>query len=250
MERGYFGGVDVGGSKVRVLIADHAGAIIARDEKPLRPQEGFFKQWRDGTAYYGIATQIEQMFGRLLDSANISTHTAIGIGSAGPLQDGAVINSPNTNLPPMPAGFPREPIYLPLTEPLQDAFSTSIRLENDLQYRRAGRGHLRGGEEDRGQERSAPGIRHAEHRARGGGIDRRTPPSREGRERGRDRAHPRQRGRAPLRMRKRWLCRGLLLGERDREQCQNPVARGEAPRETPFDQTGNGRVYTRWPDSR
>ena len=131
MERGYLGGVDLGGSKVRVLIADHAGTIIARDEKTLCPQEGLFKQWRDGTAYYGIATQIEQMFGQLLSSADISTLTAIGIGSAGPLQDGAVVNSPNTNLPPVPAGLPREPIYLPLTEPLQDAFSTSIRLEND-----------------------------------------------------------------------------------------------------------------------
>lgn len=131
MERGYLGGVDVGGSKVRVLIADHAGTIIARDEKSLCPQEGLFKQWRDGTAYYGIAAQIEQMLGRLLESAKICTLTAIGIGSAGPLQDGAVINSPNIHLPPIPAGLPCEPIYIPLTGPLQAAFSTSIRLEND-----------------------------------------------------------------------------------------------------------------------
>ena len=33
MERGYLGGVDVGGTKVRVLIADCSGTIIARDEK-------------------------------------------------------------------------------------------------------------------------------------------------------------------------------------------------------------------------
>ncbi len=131
MEKGYLGGVDLGGTKVRVLIADHAGTIIARDEKNLCPQEGLFKRWRDGTAYYGVAAQIEQLLGRLLKSAKIPALAAIGIGSAGPLQDGAVVNSPNTNLPPMPVGFPREPIYLPLTEPLQSAFLTSIRLEND-----------------------------------------------------------------------------------------------------------------------
>ena len=90
-----------------------------------------FKQWRDGTAYYGVASQIEQMFGKLLDSADSARLIAVGIGSAGPLQDGAVVNSPNTDLPPIPAGLPREPIYLPLTEPLQAAFSTSIHLEND-----------------------------------------------------------------------------------------------------------------------
>jgi predicted NBD/HSP70 family sugar kinase len=66
MERGYLGGVDVGGSKVRVLIADHAGTIIERDETKLCPQEWFFKEWRDGTAKYWIAVQIEKMLSRLL----------------------------------------------------------------------------------------------------------------------------------------------------------------------------------------
>ncbi|MEA1871253.1 MAG: ROK family protein [Candidatus Bipolaricaulota bacterium] len=131
MGRGYFGGVDVGGSKVRVLIADHAGTIIARDEKTLCPQEGLFKQWRDGTAYYGIATQIERMLGQLLNSADISTLTAIGIGSAGPLQGGAIVNPPNITVPEIPESLPETPLYLPLTEPLQAAFSTSVRLEND-----------------------------------------------------------------------------------------------------------------------
>jgi glucokinase len=127
----YFGGVDLGGTKVTVLIADQAGAIIARQEEPLRPQVGHFAPWRDGVAYYGIASQIEERLRKMMTAAKVQTLAAIGIGSAGPLKDGAVINSPNITVPNLPSGLPQEPLYLPLTEPLQSAFSTPARLEND-----------------------------------------------------------------------------------------------------------------------
>jgi len=127
----YFGGVDLGGTKVTVLIADQAGEVVARQEEPLRPRAGEFAPWRDGIAYYGIASQIEEKLREVMTAAEVQALAAIGIGSAGPLKDEGVINPPNITVPDLPSGFQQKPVYIPLTEPLQSAFSTPIRLEND-----------------------------------------------------------------------------------------------------------------------
>lgn len=131
MDRVYFGAIDLGGTKVAALIADQGGGIIARLEEPLTTRKEGFTPWRDGTGYYGIASQIEEMLRRMMDSAEVHTLAAIGIGSAGPLKSGSVFNPPNITVPKIPQGLPRSPLYIPLTAPLCAAFSAPARLEND-----------------------------------------------------------------------------------------------------------------------
>ncbi len=127
----YYGGVDLGGTKVTTLIADEQGTVIARIQEPFSGQGGRYTRWRDGVAFSGASVQIESMLRRLLAESNTPSLTGIGIGSAGPLQDGAVKNPTNIPLPAPPAGLPARPLYLPLTEPLAAAFDTPARLEND-----------------------------------------------------------------------------------------------------------------------
>jgi len=127
----YYGGVDLGGTKITVLIADEQGAIIARAQEPLSTSSGRIFRFRDGVAFSGVTAQIESMLRGLLTDSNIPSLAGIGIGSAGPLQHGAVKNPPNIDLPEVPSGLPPRPVYLPLTEPLAAAFDAPVRLEND-----------------------------------------------------------------------------------------------------------------------
>lgn len=131
MDTVYFGAVDLGGTKVTTLIADQGGKIIARLEEPLTTRKEGFAPWRDGIGYSGIAFQIEEMLRRMMGSVETCTLAAIGIGSAGPLAGGALVNPPNITVPEIPEELPRSPLYIPLVAPLHSAFSTPIRLEND-----------------------------------------------------------------------------------------------------------------------
>jgi glucokinase len=138
MSKRYYGGVDLGGTKVTVLIADEEGRVVARSQEPFSGGDGTFSRFRDGTAFSGAAAQIESMLRRLLDESDVSELAGIGIGSAGPLQHGAIKNPPNICIPPVPERFPPRPLYLPLVEPLGTAFDAPTRLENDCNTAAAG----------------------------------------------------------------------------------------------------------------
>ena len=155
----YLAAVDLGGTKVTTLIVDGAGAIIARQEKPLSTTGGAFvprseeggsgvpesgvahdrvahdsiahdSVVRDGVSWYGPSSQIEEMLRGMLKEVGISKLAGIGIGSAGPLKSGAIKNPPNFAIT-VPAGIPSSPLFVPLVEPLERAFSAPVLLEND-----------------------------------------------------------------------------------------------------------------------
>jgi len=139
----YLAAVDLGGTKVTTLIVNGVGKIIARQEKPLSTTGGAFVPRRqeagngvhnsvvhDGVAWYGPSSQIEEMLRGMLKDAGINKLAGIGIGSAGPLKSGTIKNPPNFAVT-VPDGVPSSPLYVPLVEPLERAFSAPVLLEND-----------------------------------------------------------------------------------------------------------------------
>ena len=136
----YLAAVDVGGTKVAALIARHDGEIIARQEEELCTTRGDFVLnqdgakgdgvARDGVAWYGPSSQIQVMLQEMMEETGVSTLEGIGIGSAGPLKAGAIKNPTNFAVT-VPAGMPASPLYVPLVQPLRDAFSAPVILEND-----------------------------------------------------------------------------------------------------------------------
>jgi glucokinase len=134
----YLAAIDLGGSKVAVLISNIEGKIISRCEEPLNTSNGSFiprkaqeaQHTRSGVDWYGPASQIEHMLRGMLKESGISNIAAIGIGSAGPLQSGGIRNPPNFAVS-VPQGMPSSFLFVPLIEPLKKAFSAVVVLEND-----------------------------------------------------------------------------------------------------------------------
>lgn len=134
----YLAAVDLGGSKVTVLIADCKGRIVARRQEPLQTTGGDFVpkeaskggDTTPGVDWYGPASQIERMLRSMLEERGISSVAGIGIGSAGPLQSGGIRNPPNFAVT-VPEGMPTSPLFVPLSNPLKQAFKAPVSLEND-----------------------------------------------------------------------------------------------------------------------
>lgn len=127
---GYLVGIDLGGTKLTIVVADGTGAIIARRESPLSHERGEISAWHDGIASYGPASQIEDTLRELLGDVGVSKIDGIGIGSAGPLQYGAIRNPPNISID-IPENVTESVLYIPLVDPLRHAFSVPVTLEND-----------------------------------------------------------------------------------------------------------------------
>ena len=134
----YLAAVDVGGTKVTALIAEESGRIIARQEEPLCTAGGAFVPRMNSSAsdiiggvdWYGPSAQIEKLLRGMMEKAEVGKLTGIGIGSAGPLKSGAIKNPPNFAVN-VPEDMPGSPLYVPLVEPLEGAFSAPVLLEND-----------------------------------------------------------------------------------------------------------------------
>ena len=127
----YVGGLDIGATKIAAAVSDQAGRVLSQSQEPLRLEGGRFAAWRDGTAYDGVAAQAVRVLEDAMRAADIERLKAVGIGSAGPLAGGAIVNSTNIKPPSVPPELPIAPLYLPLTEPIGHHFDASVLLEND-----------------------------------------------------------------------------------------------------------------------
>jgi len=109
IEMSYTVAVDIGGTNVRVALADARNKIVFRSVERSERLSG----------PTGISQQTIRMI-RSLDSAG--RISCIGIGAAGPLdlKDGSIIHSPNL-------GFD----HIPLVKPLEEEFGVPIHLAND-----------------------------------------------------------------------------------------------------------------------
>jgi glucokinase len=115
VEPRYLLGLDIGGTKILIALADADGQIVA---------ESRFRDWTSGDAAADLA-MIAGEIGFLLENAKVGTGQVrcLGVSAAGPLdiERGVVIDAPNV------AGW-RE---VPVVESLSRALSMPVRLEND-----------------------------------------------------------------------------------------------------------------------
>ena len=131
MSPGYLAGVDIGGTKLAAVVADRAGEVRGRVQVETDLSQGEFSRFADGTAYDGLARRVKEILHAALAKAGATELAGIGIGAAGPLAHGAILNPTNMVLPSIPPDLPPRPLYLPLVEPLRREFSVPVRLEND-----------------------------------------------------------------------------------------------------------------------
>jgi len=127
----YIGAIDLGATKVTVVIADIDGNIIIRRKEAIQTEQSGCIPWRDGVGYYKIADQLIAMLRCAINESAVSDIKAIGIGSAGPLSDGAIVNPPNIRLQSRSTVCATAPLYIPLVDPLSAEFDCSVALEND-----------------------------------------------------------------------------------------------------------------------
>lgn len=127
----YIGAIDLGATKVTAVIADINGNIVIRLKEAIQTEGNEFTPWRDGIGYHKIADQLISMLRRAISESTVSGIKAIGIGSAGPLSDGAIINPPNIKLRRPSSACATAPLYVPLVDPLVAEFDCRVALEND-----------------------------------------------------------------------------------------------------------------------
>ncbi len=127
----HLAGLDIGGTKLTAIVAAATGEILARVQAETVLDGGRYTQFADGTGYDGLARQAIALLRKALGEAGIKRITAIGIGAAGPLAHGGILNPTNMILPPIPDGLPPRPLYLPLVTPLEREFAAPVRLGND-----------------------------------------------------------------------------------------------------------------------
>lgn len=125
-------GFDLGGTKLRLVLATSDGRELARLREPVDLAGEEFGEYRDGLAYWQVSRQmIRLLHGGLRQAGVPAAHLgAIGIGSAGPIAAGSLKDPSNIKperLPPRVKG----PLYIPLVEPLEREFGVPVRLEND-----------------------------------------------------------------------------------------------------------------------
>ncbi len=127
----YIAGFDIGGTKISLVLTDRSGKRISETRKPTVLGSSQFYEYADGVAYSGLSDQMIAMLEDSLQQAQITSLAAIGIGSAGPLDEGGLKDPPNIILPDVPSSLPQRPIYIPLTTPLSKRFDVPVLLDND-----------------------------------------------------------------------------------------------------------------------
>lgn len=127
---GYLAGFDLGGTKLSLIIADRAGQIRLRLREETDISSRHFEPFKEGWAYLGLAEQMARLLRRALGEVE-GELVAIGIGSAGPLKAGGILNPTNIRPVNLPDGAEGKPLYIPLVEPLRVEFNAPVRLEND-----------------------------------------------------------------------------------------------------------------------
>ena len=113
MTQNYAIAIDLGATRVRVGLVSQAGEILKRTEA---------KTATEGSSGEVVTEQIIRMTEDLLGKRFPSRIIGVGISSIGPLdsQLGGPIDSPNVNFP-----------FIPLTQPLEQAFGLRPHLLND-----------------------------------------------------------------------------------------------------------------------
>lgn len=135
MQIRYFAGVDLGATKITVILADLEQSIIkeSRITEKTDVEGDDFPDYQDGIAYYEVSRQIERMLREKMKECEIAGNqlAAIGVGSAGPLSEGTIKDSTHIKPRHIPPKKRNKVVYIPLAKPLKEEFDIPVKLEND-----------------------------------------------------------------------------------------------------------------------
>ena len=128
---GVVAGFDIGGTKISCVISDLSDKRIYRLAEATDSVSGPLDYTNEHSVYHGLAEQLERMLRVALIELGQPRLEAIGIVSAGPIRSGGLWSPPNI----IPTGIVEShrelPRFIPLIDPLRDAFACPIDLLND-----------------------------------------------------------------------------------------------------------------------
>ena len=128
---GVIAGVDIGGTKISLTIVDSSGTRSYQSTEATGLASVSIDHTEGQTTYRGLAEQLERMLRAVLIKMEEPRIEAIGIVSAGPIQNGGLWSPPNIVPVGIAASHRNLPCIMPLVEPLGDAFGCPVELLND-----------------------------------------------------------------------------------------------------------------------
>jgi len=128
---GVIAGFDIGGTKIALAVADSSGASVHQSVEATGLTSVSIDYAEGQTTYRGLADQLERMLRAVLIKMEEPRIEAIGIVSAGPIQNRGLWSPPNIVPVGVAASHRDLPCFMPLVDPLRDAFACPVELLND-----------------------------------------------------------------------------------------------------------------------
>ena len=124
-------GFDIGGTKVSLVVTDPFGEGARRFVEPADTGSDRIDHAETHSTYLGLASQMQRMLTDALEELENPRLRAIGIVSAGPIQDGVLRDPPNIVPQCLRESHRELPRLIPVVEPLREAFTCPVSLLND-----------------------------------------------------------------------------------------------------------------------
>lgn len=128
---GCYAAFDVGGTKTALLLADRRANRLGLLRESTSPETPEAVSYRDGRAHLGVARHMVSLLRSALLEADCPSLLGIGIGAAGPVDGRDMRNPPNVGATGEDRPDRPGPLYVPLVDPLREAFGAPILLRND-----------------------------------------------------------------------------------------------------------------------
>ena len=124
-------GFDIGGTKISLVVADSFDEWVYRSVEATDVTSDSVEYGAEHSTYHGLAAQLERMLRAALVDLRRPRLGAVGIVSAGPIRDGGLWSPPNIFPACIEEAHRKLPRFIPLVDPLREAFSRPVDLLND-----------------------------------------------------------------------------------------------------------------------
>jgi len=124
-------GFDVGGSKVALVVEDARDGRACRTVEPTDTSSVAVRRVGGSRVYDGLARQLIRMLHTALEQLHDPQLLAAGVVSAGRINGGGLLTPANIVAQGVTPIARSAPLFLPLVEPLREAFHCPIELVND-----------------------------------------------------------------------------------------------------------------------
>jgi len=128
---GVIAGFDIGGTKVSLAVEDSSGTKAHQSVEATGLVSVSIDYTEGHSTYRGLVEQLERMLRAALIELEGPRIEAIGIVSAGPILRGGLWSPPNIVPRGIAASHRELPCFMPLVDPLADAFACPVDLLND-----------------------------------------------------------------------------------------------------------------------